>query len=132
VRRRRRLSTRFIVFKAARTLAWSWDVSPEGTDKFLNAVQSSDALKSRALAIREELTDLLTSGLSESIGRKAPDTAANLAASLLVATWVVASLEAHRIFVNSRNVKKSNEAFLTLMDQGVVGTKVAVSSSLYS
>lgn len=106
--------------------------SAEGTDKFLNAVQASDALKSRALAIRQELTDLLTACLSESAGRKAPDAAATLAASLLIATWVVASLEAHRVFGKSHSVKKSNEAFLTLVDQGVAGAKAAVSGTLYS
>jgi AcrR family transcriptional regulator len=106
--------------------------SAEGTENFLNTVQSSDSLKARALAIREELTDLLTLALAEAAGSKLPDASARLASSLLVATWVVASLEAHRVFGKSRTIKKSNEAFLSLVDQGVAGAKAAVAGTRYS
>ena len=104
----------------------------EGADKFLNAVRASDALKSRARAIRDELTDLLTSGLAEAAGCSLPDPSASLAASLLVATWVVASMEAHRVFSQTASVKKSNAAFLTLIDQGASGAMTAVKGTRYS
>jgi AcrR family transcriptional regulator len=106
--------------------------SAAGTEKFLQTVQASEALKARARAIRDELTDLLAASMAKAVKRHLPDPAASLAASLLVATWVVASLEAHRIFRESRNVKKSNATFLTLVDQGVRGVKLAVEGTPYA
>jgi AcrR family transcriptional regulator len=106
--------------------------SEPGTEKFLDTIQASEALKARARAIRDELTDLLTAGLAKAANRRLPDPAASLAASLLVATWVVASLEAQRVFRKSRDIEKSNMAFLTIVDQGVRGVKVAVDGSPYA
>lgn len=103
-----------------------------GTKKFLETIQASEALKARARAIRDELTEMLTVGLANAANRHLPDSAASLAASLLVATWVVASLEAHRIFLESRDVEKSNAAFLAIVDQGVRGLKVAVKGTSYA
>jgi hypothetical protein len=106
--------------------------SEAGTEKFLKAIQASEALKARARAIRDELTDVLTVGLVQSVDRRLPDPAAGLAATLLVATWVVASLEAHRIFRQTRDVEKSNLTFLRMVDQGVRGVKVAVEGTPYA
>ncbi len=87
-----------------------------GSDRFMETIRASEALKARARAIRDELTDMLTIALAKAVNRRQPDPAANLAASLLVATWEVAFLEAHRIFRQSRNVKKANTAFLEVVD----------------
>ena len=106
--------------------------SEAGTEKFLETIQTSEALKARARAIRDELTDMLTVGLAKAAKRHLPDPAASLAASLFVATWVVAALEAHRIFCESRDVEKSNAAFLAIVDQGVRGLKVAVEGTPYA
>jgi AcrR family transcriptional regulator len=103
-----------------------------GTEKFLETIQASEALKARARAIRDELTEMLTVGLAKAANRHLPDPAASLAASFLVATWVVAALEAHRIFLESRDVEKSNIAFLAIVDQGVRGLKVAVKGTSYA
>jgi hypothetical protein len=70
--------------------------------------------------------------LVKAANRHLPDPAASLAASLLVATWVVAALEAHRIFRESRDVEKSNTAFLAIVDQGVRGLKVALEGTPYA
>ena len=105
--------------------------SEAGTEKFLQTIQASEALKARARAIRDELTDVVATGLAKAAGVDRPEAAATLAASLLVATWVVASLEAHRIFLKTHNVAKSNTAFLRIVDQGVRGVKVAVEGSPY-
>ena len=102
------------------------------TVKFLETIQASEVLKARANAIRDELTDLLAHGLTKAANRRLPDPTARLAASLLVATWVVASLEAHRIFGESQSVRKSNAAFLTIIDRGVRGLKVAVDGTPYA
>ena len=106
--------------------------SEVGTEKLLEAIQASESLKARARAIRDELTDLVTDGLAKAAGRELPDPAASLAASLLVATWVVATMEALRIFRKSHNVASSNKAFLSSIDQGVRGLKVAVEGTPYA
>jgi AcrR family transcriptional regulator len=105
--------------------------SEAGTGQFLKTIQESDALQARARAIREELTDLLAAGLAKAANRRLPDPAAALAASLLVAAWVVASLEAHRIFQESRDLEKSNAAFLALFDRGVKAAKAASEGTAY-
>jgi AcrR family transcriptional regulator len=103
-----------------------------GSERFLVTIQASEALRARARAIRDELTDMLTIALLKAVARRQPDPAANLVASLLVATWEVAFLEAHRIFHQSRSIKKANTAFLSIVDQGTRGLKAAVEGSPYT
>lgn len=107
-----------------------------GSERFIETIRASEALKARARAIRDELTDMLTIALAKAAGsyhaRHQPDPLANLAASLLVATWEVAFIEAHRIFHRSRDIKKANKAFLTIVDQGTRGLKAAVEGSPYT
>ena len=104
----------------------------EGSERFMKAIRASEALKARARAIRDELTDMLTIALAKAAGRHLPDPAASLAASLLVATWEVAFLEAHRIFQQSRDIERANTAFLAIVDQGSRGVKAAVEGSPYA
>jgi AcrR family transcriptional regulator len=103
-----------------------------GSERFLETIRASEALMARARAIRDELTDMLTVALLKGAARRQPDPSANLAASLLVATWEVALLEAHRIFHQSRDIKKANKAFLAIVDQGTRGLKAAVEGSPYT
>ena len=98
----------------------------------MQTIMGSEALKARARTIRDELTEMLAVALASTAGRKQPNPAASLAASLLVATWEVAFLEAHRIFHHSRNIKKANKAFLAIVDQGTRGVKAAVDGSPYA
>jgi AcrR family transcriptional regulator len=103
----------------------------EGSDKFMAAIQESEALKARARAIRDELTDTLTVALAQSVKRKLPDTVASLAASLLVATWAVALVEAHRVYQQNHDVKRANTAFLDLIDRGTNGVRSALKGTPY-
>jgi AcrR family transcriptional regulator len=103
----------------------------EGSDKFMIAIQESDALKARARAIRDELTDTLTGALAQSVKRRLPDPVASLAASLLVATWAVALIEAHRVFQQDHDVRKANAAFLDLIDRGTDGVRSASKGTPY-
>jgi AcrR family transcriptional regulator len=103
----------------------------EGSDKFMVAIEESEALKARARAIRDELTDTLTVALAGSVKRKLPDPVASLAASLLVATWAVALVEAHRVFQQDHNVEKANCAFLGLIDRGTRGVRSALEDTPY-
>ena len=106
--------------------------SEAGSERFIATIQASEALKARARAIRDELTDLLTVALAKAVDRRLPDPDASLVASLLVATWVVAALEAHRIFRKSHNIAKANTAFLAIIDQGAKGLKTAVEGTPYT
>jgi AcrR family transcriptional regulator len=103
----------------------------EGSDKFMAAIQKSEALKARARAIRDELTDTLTVALAQSVKRKLPDPVASLAASLLVATWAVALVEAHRVYQQNHDVKRANTAFLDLIDRGTNGVRSALKGTAY-
>jgi AcrR family transcriptional regulator len=102
-----------------------------GTDKFMATIQASEALKSRARAIRDELTDTLTVGLAESANCPSPDATASLAASLLVATWTVALLESHRVFQSNPDIKEANTVFLGLIDRGTKGVQAALEGTPY-
>ena len=103
-----------------------------GSERFMETIRASETLKARARAIRDELADLLAIALAKAADRHPPDPAASLAASLLVATWEVAFLEAHRIFHQSRDIEKANAAFLAIVDQGTRGLKAAVEGSPYA
>ena len=99
--------------------------------RFMTTIQASEALKARARAIRDELTDTLTVALARSVKRPLPDSAASLAASLLVATWTVALLEAHRVFHQGKDAGKANKVFLGLIDQGTRGVQAALNGTPY-
>ena len=103
-----------------------------GSERFMETILASEALKARARAIRDELTDMLTLALAKAAGCHLPDPAASLAASLLVATWGVAFLEAHRIFRERRNVEEANTALLAIVDQGARGVKAAMEGTPYT
>lgn len=97
-----------------------------GSDRFMETVLASEALTARARAIRDELSDLLASALTKAAGRRSPDPATNLAASLIVATWAVAFIEAHRAFHSTQSTAKAYKCFLAIIDQGSKGVKAAV------
>jgi AcrR family transcriptional regulator len=102
-----------------------------GSGKFMATIQASEALKARARAIRDELTNTLTVALAKAVDRPLPDPVASLAASLLVATWTAALLEAHRAFQQDQDLKQANNAFLGLIDLGTKGVQSAVEGTPY-
>jgi len=104
----------------------------DGVEKFVETMMASEALKARARAIRDELTSVVAVALSEAIGCKQPDPIANLAASVFVATWTVAFIEAHRIFSEKRNVEEAKATFLAIVDQGTRGLKAAMEGTPFA
>lgn len=62
---------------------------------FTKTIESSETLKARARAIRDELAQAVTAVLTEGAGRGSGDADARLAADLLQATWTVAFIEPH-------------------------------------
>ena len=98
---------------------------------FIETIAGSETLKACARAIRDEFAQLLTVELAACVGQKPSDPNAQLAAGLLVATWSVALVEAHRSFRRSRNARNAKTAFLALIDQGVLGLKAALARTPY-
>ena len=103
----------------------------EGSDRFMATIQGSEALKARARAIRDELTDTLTVAIAQCVDRALPDPVASLAATLVVATWGVALVEAHRAFQQVHDLTRANTAFLELIDRGTKGIRSAVEGTPY-
>lgn len=102
------------------------------SDKFMQTLQASEALKARARAIRDELTDVLAVALANSVNRVHSDPVAGLAASLLVATWSTALMEAHRSFQQNQDQNKANTCFLSLVDRGTKGVQAALEGTPYA
>jgi AcrR family transcriptional regulator len=99
---------------------------------FIETIEGSEPLKARARAIRDELTQVVTMALSECVGREPGDSAAHLAAGLLLATWTVALLQAHRTFRQKQDTEEAKAIFLAVVDKGAIGLKAAMAGTPYS
>lgn len=99
---------------------------------FIETIEGSETLKARARAIRDELAQVVTVSLSECVGRDPDDPEAHLAAGLLLATWTVAFIQAHRTFRQSRDEEQAKAAFLAIVDQGTIGLKAAMADTPYA
>ena len=78
----------------------------DASQDFIRTAEESETLKARARAIRDELAGVLAAALAEGAGRDADDPDARLAAGLLLATWSVAFLEAHRMFRQTQDGRR--------------------------
>ena len=96
------------------------------SQRFIETIEGSETLKARARAIGDELAQAVTVALAECVGREPTDPDAQLAAGLLVATWAVAFIQAHRSFRHSGNTESANAAFLAIVDKGSTGLKAAM------
>ncbi|QYG04677.1 MULTISPECIES: TetR/AcrR family transcriptional regulator [unclassified Janthinobacterium] len=99
---------------------------------FIATIEASDTLKARARAIRDELAHVVAQALMESTGRESDDPLAQLAASLLLATWSTALIEAHRAFRLHGDAQLAKAFFLSLVDQGHVGLNAAMAGTPYA
>jgi hypothetical protein len=70
--------------------------------------------------------------LAECVGRDPADPDAHLAAGLLLATWSVAFIQAHRTFRQRRDREEAKAAFLALVDRGTIGVKAAMAGTPYA
>ncbi|MGF6240398.1 AcrR family transcriptional regulator [Paraburkholderia sp. GAS38] len=99
---------------------------------FIETIEGSGTLKARARAIRDELAQVVTVALSECVGRKPGDPDAHLAADLLLATWTVALIQAHRTFRQKQDAEEAKAVFLAIVDKGSVGLKAALAGTPYA
>jgi AcrR family transcriptional regulator len=102
------------------------------SQRFIKTIEASETLKARARAIRDELAQVMTVALAECVGREPADPGAHLAASLLLATWTVAFIQAHRTFRQKRDAKKAKASFLAIVDKGTIGLKAAMAGTPYA
>jgi AcrR family transcriptional regulator len=99
---------------------------------FIETVEASETLTARARAIRDEITHVVALALSESVGREPADPDAQLAAGMLLATWTIAFIHAHRIFRERRNTDEAKDALIALVDKGTIGIKAAMAGTPYA
>ena len=99
---------------------------------FIETIEGSETLKARARAIRDELAQVVRVALCECVGREPTDPDAHLAANLLLATWTVALIQAHRTFRQSRDTREAKAAFLAIVDKGTIGLKAAMAGTPYA
>jgi AcrR family transcriptional regulator len=104
----------------------------EGSQGFIDTIEASETLKARARAIRDEIAQVVTVALSDCVGREPTDPSAILAAGLLLATWTVAFLQAHRTFRHTHNEAEAQATFLAIVDKGTLGIKAAMSGTPYA
>ncbi len=105
--------------------------SPDGQG-YIATIEGSETLKARARAIRDELARLVAATLAESVGRDPADPDADLAAGLLLATWTVAFIQAHRRFRQSQDAEAARAVFLDLVDKGSLGLTAALAGTPYA
>jgi AcrR family transcriptional regulator len=99
---------------------------------YIETIERSETLMARARAIRDELAQVVTVALAECVGRDPTDPDAYLAAGLLLATWTMALIQAHRTFQQSRDTEQANAAFLAIVDKGTIGLKAAMAGTPYA
>jgi AcrR family transcriptional regulator len=102
------------------------------SQRFVETIERSENLKARARAIRDEIAQFVAVEMAQSAGQEPADPAAQLAANLLLATWMVAHIQAHRTFRQSRDTEKANAAFLATVDQGTIGLRAAMAGTPYA
>jgi AcrR family transcriptional regulator len=105
--------------------------SPE-SQGFVETIEKSAALIARARAIRDELAQFVMAALAESVEREPADPDADLAANLLLATWTVAFIRAHRVYRESQDREKTKSVFLALIDRGTRGAEAAMAGTPYA
>ena len=103
-----------------------------GSERFVQTVEASETLKARARAIRDEIAQVMATALAEGAGRDVADSDAGLAAGLLLATWTVAFMAAHRTFRRSRDAEAAKAVFLAMVDQGSLGLTAAMAGTPYA
>ena len=102
------------------------------TKRFGETIEGSETLKARARALRDEFAHVVALALAECVGQAPTDPAAHLTANLLLATWTVAVIQAHRMFRERGDPEEAKAIFLALVDRGIIGLKAAMACTPYA
>ena len=103
-----------------------------GTRLYVEAVERSETLKARARAMRDEFAGDLAAGLADCAGRAPDDPMAHLAAGLLVSTFSVAFVQAHRDYRRTGDAERAKALFLATIDRGASALETALAGSPYA
>jgi AcrR family transcriptional regulator len=103
----------------------------ETSQRYFKTIESSDTLKARGRAIRDELELMIAEALTECVGDEVVTPEARLAANLQVAIWSTAFVEAHRTFGRTHDTASAEAAFLTVIDRGSIGLKAALADTCF-
>ena len=104
----------------------------DGSRRFVETVAASEALKARARAIRDEVAGALSEALASVVDRPADDPDAQLAATLLLATWSVAFAQAHAAYRYSDDAETAKQTFLAVVEKGTKGVAAAMKGTPYA
>jgi AcrR family transcriptional regulator len=102
-----------------------------GTARFWHTVMRSQALSARVRELGDEFIRDCAKMLADSVGRTHPDPEAHLFASLLMATWNTAYIEALRRQRKGRTSSEVQLAFINLIDRGFEGIGAAMKATPY-
>ncbi len=102
-----------------------------GTARFWHTVMQSPALSARARELRDEFVSDCAKMLAAAVGRTHPDPEAHLLASLLMAAWSTAYVEADRRQRKGRAGSEVQLTFLSLIDRGFEGMGAAMKATPY-
>jgi AcrR family transcriptional regulator len=102
-----------------------------GTARFRHTVMQSPALSARVRELRDEVTRDCAKMLANSVGRTQPDPEAHLLASLFIATWTTAYMEALRQYHKGKTSSKVQATFTNLIDRGFKGINAAMKGTPY-
>jgi AcrR family transcriptional regulator len=104
----------------------------DGSVTFMETIETSETLKARARAIRDELTVVVRTALADAVGRAQDDTDADFAATLLVAGWALAFVRAHQAFRQQGNEAAAQKLFLGLVDRSAIALDAAMADTPYA
>jgi AcrR family transcriptional regulator len=99
---------------------------------FIETIEASPALKARARAIRDELVRDVSKAVAQSVGRSPGDPDAHLLASVQVATWAVAMLEAHKAYQATKRTADAHQVLLAMADRGAEGLAAMMAGTAYA
>jgi AcrR family transcriptional regulator len=100
----------------------------EGTLRFMETIQASEALQARARSIRDELTDTVAACMADALQSDHADPNVKLAAATAVSSWGVAFVEAHRVYRIKRDAVEAGAVFLALVDRGSLGVEAILAA----
>ena len=103
----------------------------DGSVKFMETIEASDTLKARARAIRDEVTAAVKVALAAAVGRGPDDPDAELAATLLIASWALAFVRAHQTYRRHKDEAAAQKIFLALVDRCAIGLRAVLANTPY-
>lgn len=104
----------------------------DGSVKFMETIAASDTLKARARAIRDEVTAAVAAALAGAVDRGPDDPDAELAATLLVASWALAFVRAHQAYRVHTDEAAAQKTFLEMVDRSALGLRVVLANTPYA